>query len=64
MLATIIGTPKILKSKIPLKYIAIHIYNFLGDQGDWEHEIVQPWLPIPHDYKYEEHRPNSIHHKE
>ncbi len=28
MLDTIIGTPKILMSKISLKYITIHIHNF------------------------------------
>ncbi len=31
-------------SKIYLKYI--HIHNFGAHQRDYEHEIIQPWLPV------------------
>ncbi len=53
---------EILMSKISLKYII-----FLAHQGDYEHKIIQPWLPVPQDYKYEEHKgqiPLIINHKE
>ncbi len=50
-----------------LKYIPIPILIFLAHQGDYEHGIVQPWLPAPHNYKFEQHKvkiPLIIHHKE
>ncbi len=37
-------------SKISLKYIPIHIYN-LSTPGDYEHETIQPWLPVSQKYK-------------
>ncbi len=41
---------EILMSKIYLKYIPIHIHNF-EHQGDYEHDIFQPWLPVSQKYK-------------
>ncbi len=38
-----------LVSKISLKYIPIWAL-----QGDYEHEIIQPWLPVSQKYKQEE----------
>ncbi len=40
MLDTII----VLEIQISLKYIPIHIHNF-------EHEMIQPWLPVSQKYK-------------
>ncbi len=53
-------------SNISLKYIPIHIKKKLHTRVT-EHEIVPPWLPVPQDYKYEEHKgqiPLILHHKE
>ncbi len=35
--------------------IPIPIYIF-AHQGDYEHKIVQPWLPVSQDSKYEEQK--------
>ncbi len=45
---------EIFMSKMSLKYI--HIFNFHNSQfwalqGDYEHEIIQPWLPVSQKYK-------------
>ncbi len=56
---------EILMNKLYL--IVPFIFTFLAHQGNREHEIVQPWLPVPQDYKYQEHKgqiPLIIHHKE
>ncbi len=42
---------EIIMDKISLKYIPIHIHNW-ALQGDYEHEIIQPWLPVSEKYKY------------
>ncbi len=38
-----------------MKYIPIHIHNFEHSrvilQSDYEHEIIQPWLPVSQKYK-------------
>ncbi len=39
---------EILMSKIYLKYIPIHIR---AHQRDYEHEIIQQWLPVSQKYK-------------
>ncbi len=66
MLATVIGTP-INSYEQNISEVYPHSYlHFLAHQGDLKHDIVQPWLPVPQDYKYEEHNgqiPLIIHHK-
>ncbi len=37
-------------SFVNIVYIPIHIYNF-KHQGDYEHKIIQPWLPVSQKYK-------------
>ncbi len=51
MLDTIIGTPEILMSK-NISEVYSHSYSqFWALQGDYEHEIIQPWLPVSQKYK-------------
>ncbi len=45
---------EIIMSKISLKYIPIYIHKFEHSlEGDYEHEIIQPWLPVSQKYKWE-----------
>ncbi len=37
---------EILRSKISPKYIPNSYSQFWALQGDYEHEIIQPWLPV------------------
>ncbi len=42
----------IIMSKLSLKYIPIHIYNFEHTiMSDYDREIIQPWLPVSQKYK-------------
>ncbi len=51
MLDTITGTLEILMSKIYLKYYSHSYSQFWALQGDYEHEIIQPWFTDSQKYK-------------
>jgi len=56
---------QIFMSKI-VYYKEVYSYSysqFWAVQGDYEHEMIQPWLPVSQKYKYEaKQSPNSLNH--
>ncbi len=55
---------EIIMSKIPPPEEYSHSYSqFWALQGDYEHELIQPWLPVSQKYKQEgKQSPNSVNH--
>ncbi len=58
-LDTIIGTPRNISEVYSHSY-----WQFWALEGDYEHEIIQPWLPVSQKYKKEgKQSPNSLNHR-